>query len=84
MSKKWTLTNIYLFRAIVITGFLLIRFADADVALAADATLRAKGIFLRQQNGAGLPHALRMTIGSELATRAAILALRRWKKGTQT
>ena len=45
------------------TNFLLIAFQDAEAAQTADATLRAAGLILRAQAGAGLPHALRATIG---------------------
>ena len=55
-----------------VTNFLLLRFADAETALAADAALRSRGVFLRGQGGAALPHALRMTIGAEPATMAAV------------
>ena len=67
-----------------VTNFLLIRFANTDAALAADATLRAKGIFLRRQPGAGLPNALRMTIGAAPAIMAAVAHLERWKKDETT
>lgn len=65
-----------------VTNFLLIQFANTAKAKAADATLRAHGIFLRRQQGAGLPHALRMTIGPEPETLTAIAHLERWMQET--
>ena len=67
-----------------VTNFLLIRFEDDNAATRADAALRATGIFLRRQQGAGLPHAMRMTIGPEPATRKAVDHLVRWKMETRT
>ena len=61
-----------------VTNFLLIRFKDEEAALSADAKLRAEGIFLRRQQAAALPHALRMTIGPADATAAAIHQLTYW------
>ncbi|WP_299628706.1 histidinol-phosphate transaminase [uncultured Tateyamaria sp.] len=63
------------------TNFLLIRFDSAELAQEVEAALIAEGIFLRRQQGAGLPHALRMTMGPETATRAAIARLIQWKTG---
>jgi histidinol-phosphate aminotransferase len=67
-----------------VTNFLLIRFENGSQAEAADAALRTQGIFLRRQQGAGLPHALRMTIGPEPATLTAIAQIERWMKETRT
>ena len=47
------------------TNFVLIRFADAIAAGAADAALRDAGFILRVMGGYGLPHCLRATIASE-------------------
>lgn len=63
-----------------VTNFLLIRFDSADSALSADNTLRAAGVFLRRQQGAGLPHALRMTVGPVAATQKATDILTRWQE----
>ena len=63
-----------------VTNFVLIRFEAEAAALLADAALRAKGIFLRRQQGAALSHALRMTIGPADATAAAIKQLALWKE----
>ncbi len=65
------------------TNFLLIDMGSSQSAIAADAALRAKGIFLRPQSGAGLPHALRMTVGPQDAMRTAISELINWKKGAE-
>ena len=46
------------------TNFALIRFHDAWAAQRADATLRAEGIVVRAQSGAGLPDCLRITVGT--------------------
>ncbi|WP_299728106.1 histidinol-phosphate transaminase [uncultured Tateyamaria sp.] len=67
-----------------VTNFVLILFADEDTASQADAALSAQGVFLRRQQGAGLPHALRMTIGPEPDTQKAIDHLERWKREAQT
>ena len=45
------------------TNFTLIRFPSAKAAAAADKALRAEGVFLRPQAGAGLPDCLRATAG---------------------
>ncbi|MEL6478244.1 MAG: histidinol-phosphate transaminase [Pseudomonadota bacterium] len=62
------------------TNFLLLDFGDADRALGAEAWLRARGIFLRRQAGAGLPQMLRMTIGDAAAMEAALSALEEWQR----
>ena len=46
------------------TNFAMIRFHDAWAAQRADATLRAEGIVVRAQSGAGLPDCLRITVGT--------------------
>ncbi|MBC6438090.1 MAG: aminotransferase class I/II-fold pyridoxal phosphate-dependent enzyme [Rhodobacteraceae bacterium] len=45
------------------TNFLLLEFDTSEQAKAIEDALRAKGVILRRQAGAGLPHALRMTLG---------------------
>lgn len=45
------------------TNFTLIRFPDAEAAHRANTALRAEGILLRPQGGAGLPDCLRATAG---------------------
>ncbi len=62
------------------TNFVLIDMGSSEAARSADATLQADGVFLRPQGGAGLPHTLRMTIGSEQDNNRAIAALTKWKK----
>ncbi|MGJ8625883.1 MAG: pyridoxal phosphate-dependent aminotransferase [Sulfitobacter sp.] len=63
-----------------VTNFVLIRFETEAATLLADTALRAQGIFLRRQQGAALPHALRMTIGPADATTTAIKQLAHWKE----
>ena len=53
-------------------NFLLVEFADAD---AADAFLKSRGLIMRKMGAYGLPHCLRITIGSEAETRAVAAAL---------
>ncbi len=53
-------------------NFLLVEFADAD---AADGFLKSRGLIMRKMGGYGLPHCLRITIGSEAETRATAAAL---------
>jgi histidinol-phosphate aminotransferase len=47
------------------TNFVLARFADAAEAEAADAVLKAEGIIVRRVASYGLPHCLRITVGTE-------------------
>jgi histidinol-phosphate aminotransferase len=63
-------------------NFILIHFPESGekTAPAADAFLSARGVILRRVGNYGLPHALRMTIGSEAANQAAIAALRDFLK----
>ena len=60
------------------TNFVLIDMETTARATAADAALRAEGVFLRPQTGAGLPHCLRMTIGSTAAVGQALDVLKNW------
>ena len=46
-------------------NFLLLPFASAEQAQAAEAVLRAEGVLMRPVAGYGLPHCLRATIGSD-------------------
>jgi histidinol-phosphate aminotransferase len=61
-----------------IGNFVLIHFPEAGGKRAADADafLLKRGIVLRRVEAYGLPNALRMTIGSAEANRAALAALR--------
>jgi len=51
------------------TNFVLIPFADAATADAADKALRAGGFLVRGMGGYGLPHCLRATVGAAEAMR---------------
>jgi histidinol-phosphate aminotransferase len=59
-------------------NFLLLDVKTPQDAAAADAALRAEGIFLRPQAGAGLPQCLRMTIGPAEHVDLAVAALEHW------
>lgn len=56
-------------------NFVLARFADAAAAGAADAALRAGGIIVRRVAGYGLPHCLRITVGTEADCARLLAAL---------
>ena len=58
-------------------NFLLVHFPpDADRgAVACDAFLKSRGIIVRRVAGYGLPHCLRITVGSEADNRAVIAAM---------
>jgi histidinol-phosphate aminotransferase len=60
-----------------VANFLLIHFPDAKgrTAKEADAFLSARGLILRQVGGYKLPHALRMSVGTEEANRLVVAAL---------
>ena len=60
-----------------VANFLLIHFPKdgAPTAEAADAYLKSRGIILRRVAGYGLPHALRLTVGTESENRAVLDAL---------
>lgn len=66
------------------TNFLLIMMPDPSSATNAERYLRSQGFLLRGQSGAGLPHALRMTIGPPEATFAAVAALKTCKEEYKT
>ncbi len=57
-------------------NFVLIHFKDAAQAQSADAYLQAHGLILRRMDGYGLPHTLRLSVGTEEANRAVVSALR--------
>lgn len=65
------------------TNFILIDLHTSKAVQSVDAALRAEGIVLRPQGGAGLPQMLRMTVGPENAMCAAIDILTAWKKEAQ-
>lgn len=62
-------------------NFVLIQFADESAARAADSFLLKHGIALRPTGAYGLPHALRLTIGTEDANQAVVSALAAFMKG---
>jgi histidinol-phosphate aminotransferase len=57
-------------------NFVLIQFRDAEEAASADHFLSARGLVLRGVAAYGLPHCLRLTVGSEQANRRVIEAMR--------
>ena len=56
-------------------NFVLADFATPERAAAANAHLRARGIIVRPVGGYGLPHCLRITIGTEEEVAAVIAAM---------
>jgi histidinol-phosphate aminotransferase len=58
-----------------VCNFILIHFPSPGAAQAADAFLSARGLILRNVANYGLPHCLRLTIGSEEANRRVGAAL---------
>jgi histidinol-phosphate aminotransferase len=60
-----------------VANFVLIHFPEKGKTSAeADAFLTRRGLVLRALNNYGLPHSLRMTIGTEEANRLVVEALR--------
>ncbi|WP_281995177.1 histidinol-phosphate transaminase [Ruegeria faecimaris] len=66
------------------TNFILIRFASPEKAHRADEALRAEGVFLRPQGGAGLADCLRATIGVAVDIDIAAGILERRAEGEKT
>jgi histidinol-phosphate aminotransferase len=64
-----------------VTNFVLIQFSDSQRAAAADAFLSKRGLILRGVAAYGLPHCLRLTVGSEAANRAVIAAFTEFQTG---
>jgi histidinol-phosphate aminotransferase len=64
-------------------NFVLIHFPQSEghTAAQADKALTARGVILRQVGAYGLPHALRMTVGSEEANRLAVATLAEFVAG---
>ncbi|MEM9583600.1 MAG: histidinol-phosphate transaminase [Pseudomonadota bacterium] len=60
-------------------NFILARFASPQEAAACDAQLKSKGLIVRMVGGYGLPHCLRITIGSEHACRRVAQAISEFK-----
>ncbi|MEE4187905.1 MAG: histidinol-phosphate transaminase, partial [Roseobacter sp.] len=63
------------------TNFLLLPFETADRAMDLEAFLTAQGVFLRRQGGAGLPAALRMTVGPAQVMARVLDEIGLWAKG---
>jgi histidinol-phosphate aminotransferase len=57
-------------------NFVLVHFGDDRPAAAADAFFLAHGIVVRRMEAYGLPHALRISVGTEEANRAVVAALK--------
>ena len=62
-------------------NFILLQFADAQEAAQAEAVLCANGVIPRALIAYGLPHMLRLSIGTQAANRAALAALEKFKNG---
>ncbi|HLH12172.1 MAG TPA: histidinol-phosphate transaminase [Methylovirgula sp.] len=60
-------------------NFLLIHFTDANEARAADLYLTERGLILRAVESYGLPHCLRLSVGTEEANRLVVAALAQFK-----
>ena len=65
-------------------NFILIHFPETNGRTAADADrmLTARGLILRQVGAYGLPHALRMSVGTEEANRLVVAALAEFMAGS--
>jgi histidinol-phosphate aminotransferase len=61
-------------------NFVLVQFTDEALACAADAFLLDRRIALRPAGAYGLPHCLRLTVGTEEANRAFVSALAEFTK----
>ncbi|WOJ88826.1 histidinol-phosphate transaminase [Methylocapsa polymorpha] len=59
-----------------VANFLLLHFRDEAEASAADHFLTSRGLILRAVGAYGLPHCLRLTVGSEEANRLVVAGLR--------
>jgi histidinol-phosphate aminotransferase len=57
-------------------NFVLVHFKDAAQAREADAHLQSAGLILRRMDGYGLPHTLRLSVGTEEANNAVVKALK--------
>ena len=60
-------------------NFILVEFADQKEALAAEGFMSQNGIIPRDLVAYGLPHALRVSIGTEAANRAAFALLKKFR-----
>jgi histidinol-phosphate aminotransferase len=59
-------------------NFVLIEFGDEPTALAAEAFMNAQGVIPRNLAAYGLPHALRLSVGTQDGNRAALAALQKY------
>jgi histidinol-phosphate aminotransferase len=57
-------------------NFVLVHFRDKVQAHAADAHFQSCGLILRRMDGYGLPHALRLSVGTEEANHAVVKSLK--------
>jgi histidinol-phosphate aminotransferase len=57
-------------------NFLLLQFLDEAQAMAADKFLSQRGLILRAVSAYGLPHCLRLTVGTEEANRLVVAGLK--------
>jgi len=60
-------------------NFVLVDFAAAATAAAADADLRTRGLIVRGVASYGLPQCLRITVGTAAECRAVVAALAEWR-----
>jgi histidinol-phosphate aminotransferase len=67
-----------------VANFVLIHFADPEIAAKADAFLNARGIVLRPVGAYALPHCLRLTVGPEDANHAVVAALAKFTEHSPT
>lgn len=63
-----------------VANFILVHFASAEEAAAADRYLQSRGIIVRAVGSYGLPRCLRITIGLEAQNDAVISALRSFRQ----
>ena len=76
--RAWLIENIRALGLRVddsVGNFVLIHFVDAKTSTEADAFLNARGLILRGVANYGLPHCLRLTVGTEDANRKVVAAL---------
>jgi len=76
--RAWLIENIRALGLRVddsVGNFVLIHFADANTSTEADAFLSERGLILRGVANYGLPHCLRLTVGTEDANRKVVAAL---------
>jgi len=64
-------------------NFVLARFGTSAEADAAEAHLRGDAILVRKVAGYGLPHALRITVGSDADCDRLVQSLRAWRESAR-